>query len=140
MDERIDESLVRRRASLVLLGIFALVALLLAVIGIYGALAYAVTQRTREIGIRMALGSAPTDVFRRIVGQGLRVTAVGLVIGGAAAYFLTRFIQSLLFGIEATDARVMLAVATLLALVAAVACAIPARRATRVNPVEALGG
>jgi putative ABC transport system permease protein len=88
----------------------------------------------------MALGSAPTDVFRRIVGQGLRVTAVGLVIGGAAAYFLTRFIQSLLFGIEATDARVMLAVATLLALVAAVACAIPARRATRVNPVEALGG
>jgi len=140
MEERIDESLVRRRASLVLLGVFAVVALFLAVIGIYGALAYAVTQRTREIGIRMALGSAPKDVFRGVVGQGLRVTTVGLVIGGAAAWFLTRFIQSLLYGIEATDARVMVAVAVLLALVAAVACAIPARRATRVNPVEALGG
>jgi predicted permease len=140
MEERIAESLVRRRASLVLLGVFAVVALFLAVIGIYGALAYAVTQRTREIGIRMALGSAPRDVFRGVVGQGLGVTAVGLVIGGAAAWFLTRFIQSLLFGIEATDPRVVLAVAVLLALVAAVACAIPASRATRVNPVEALGG
>jgi predicted permease len=140
MEERIDESLVRRRASLVLLGIFAVVALLLAVIGIYGALAYAVTQRTREIGIRMALGSAPADVFKGVVGQGLGVTAVGLVLGGAAAWFLTRFIQSLLFDVQATDARVMVAVAILLALVAAAACAIPARRATRVNPVEALGG
>jgi predicted permease len=140
MEERIDESLVRRRASLVLLGVFAVVALFLAVIGIYGALAYAVTQRTREIGIRMALGSAPTDVFNGVVRQGLGVTAAGLVIGGAAAWFLTRFIQSLLFGIQATDIRVMLGVAALLALVAAAACAIPARRATRVNPVEALGG
>jgi ABC-type antimicrobial peptide transport system permease subunit len=140
MEERIDESLVRRRASLVLLGIFAVVALLLAVIGIYGALAYAVTQRTREIGIRMALGSAPADVFKGVVGQGLGVTAVGLVLGGAAAWFLTRFIQSLLFDVQATDARVMVAVAVLLALVAAAACALPARRATRVNPVEALEG
>jgi ABC-type antimicrobial peptide transport system permease subunit len=74
-----------------------------------------------------------------VVGQGLRVTALGLVLGGAAAYFLTRFIQSLLFGVEAADARVMIAVAALLALVAALACALPARRATRVNPVEALG-
>jgi predicted permease len=140
MEERIDESLVRRRASLVLLGVFAVVALFLAVIGLYGALAYAVTQRTREIGIRMALGSAPTDVFRGVVGQGLRVTAVGLVLGGLAAYFLTRFIESLLFGVEATDVRVMIAVGGLLALVAVTACAIPARRATRVNPVEALIG
>jgi predicted permease len=140
MGERIDESLVRRRASLVLLGVFAVVALFLAVIGLYGALAYSVTQRRREIGIRMALGSAPTDVFRSVVGQGLRVTAVGLVIGGAAAYFLTRFIESLLFGVQATDVRVMVAVAALLALVAAAACALPARRATRVDPVEALGG
>jgi ABC-type antimicrobial peptide transport system permease subunit len=125
---------------LVLLGVFAVVALFLAVIGLYGALAYSVTQRRREIGIRMALGSAPTDVFRSVVGQGLRVTAVGLVIGGAAAYFLTRFIESLLFGVQATDVRVMVAVAALLALVAAAACALPARRATRVDPVEALGG
>ncbi|MGE0158496.1 MAG: ABC transporter permease [Gemmatimonadales bacterium] len=140
MVERIDESLVRRRASLVLLGVFAAVALFLAVIGIYGALAYAVTQRTREIGIRMALGSAPTDVFRGVVAQGMLVTGTGLVLGGAAAYFLTRFIESLLFGVQATDVRVMIGVAALLALVAAAACALPARRATRVNPIEALGG
>jgi putative ABC transport system permease protein len=140
MQERIDASLVSRRAPLVLLGIFAGVSLFLAIVGIYGALAYSVTQRTREIGIRMALGSAPTDVFRGVIGQGLRVTGVGLVLGGGAAYLLARFIQSLLFGVEATDIRIMVAVAGLLALVATVACAIPARRATRVNPVEALGG
>lgn len=123
-----------------LLGIFAAVALFLAVVGIYGALAYTVTQRTREIGIRMALGSAPDDVFRDVVGQGLRVSGVGLVLGGVAAYALTRLIQSLLFGVQATDLRVMVAVAVLLGAVAFVACVIPARRATRVSPVEALGG
>ena len=140
MQERVDESLIRRRAPLVLLGVFAAVALFLAVVGIYGALAYTVTQRTREIGIRMALGSAPDDVFRDVVGQGLRVTGVGLVLGGAAAYALARLIQSLLFGVQAADPRVMVAVAVLLGAVAFVACVIPARRATRVSPVEALGG
>ncbi|MBM4184384.1 MAG: ABC transporter permease [Gemmatimonadetes bacterium] len=140
MQERLDESLVRRRAPLVVLGIFAVVALFLAVVGIYGALAYTVSQRTREIGIRVALGSAPRDVFRAVVGQGLRVTALGLVLGGVAAYLLARLIQSLLFEVQATDARVMVAVALVLGLVAALACMIPARRATRVSPVEALGG
>jgi ABC-type antimicrobial peptide transport system permease subunit len=109
-------------------------------VGIYGALAYTVTQRTREIGIRMALGSDPGHVFRGVVAQGLGVTAAGLVLGGAAAYFLTRLMESLLFGVAATDARVIAGVALLLAMVAAIACTIPARRATRVNPVEALGG
>jgi len=140
MQERIDASLVRRRAPLVLLGIFGTVALFLALVGIYGALAYTVMQRTREIGIRMALGSAPQDVFRGVVGQGLRVTGVGLVVGAGAAWLLARLIQSLLFGVQATDPRVMAGVALLLAGVAAVACVIPARRATRVSPVEALGG
>jgi putative ABC transport system permease protein len=140
MQARIDESLVRRRVPLVLLGVFAAVALFLAVVGIYGALAYTVTQRTREIGIRMAMGSDPAHVFRAVVAQGLGVTGAGLVIGGAAAYFLTRLIESLLFGVTATDLRVIAVVALVLAVVAAAACTIPARRATRVNPVEALGG
>jgi predicted permease len=140
MRSRIDESLARRRLPLTLLGVFAGLALFLVVIGLYGALAYTVTQRTREIGIRMAMGSAPRQVFRTVVGQGLRVTAVGLVLGGAAAYFLTRLLQSLLYQVAATDVRVMLGVAALLSAVAAVACTIPARRATRVNPVDALEG
>jgi predicted permease len=140
MEARIDESLTRRRVPLVLLGVFAAVALFLAVVGIYGALAYNVSQRTREIGIRMAMGSDPGDVFRGVVARGLGVTAAGLVLGGAAAYFLTRLIESLLFGVAATDVRVIAGVALLLAAVAAAACTIPARRATRVNPVEALGG
>ena len=140
MRERLDDSLVRRRSPLILLGVFALVALFLAMIGIYGALAYSVTQRAREIGIRMALGSAPEDVFQSVVGQGLRVTGVGLVLGGAAAWFLARLIESLLFGVQATDPRVLGGVAVLLGAVAVIACVIPARRATRVSPVEALGG
>ncbi|MEQ1856385.1 MAG: ABC transporter permease [Longimicrobiales bacterium] len=140
MQGRIDDSLIQRRAPLILLGIFAAVALFLAMVGIYGALAYSVTQRTREIGIRMALGSAPQDVFKSVVGQGLRVTAIGLLLGGAAAWFLAQLIESLLFGVQATDPRIIGAVALLLGAVALFACVLPARRATRVSPVEALGG
>jgi predicted permease len=140
MSARLDESLARRRQPLLLLVIFAGLALFLVVVGIYGALAYTVSQRTKEIGIRMAMGSAPQQVFRTVVGQGLRVTALGLALGGLAAYFVTRLLESLLFGVAAADARVMVAVALLLTGVAATACSIPARRATRVNPVEALEG
>jgi ABC-type antimicrobial peptide transport system permease subunit len=140
MRARIDDSLTRRRLPMMLLGVFAGLALFLVVVGIYGALAYTVSQRTREIGIRMAMGSAPQQVFRAVVGQGLKVTGIGLAVGGLAAWFLTRLLQSLLFGVAATDPRVMAAVALLLAGVAATACTIPARRATRVNPVEALEG
>ncbi|HSG47624.1 MAG TPA: ABC transporter permease [Longimicrobiales bacterium] len=140
MRERIDESLVRRRVPMLLLGIFAAVALFLAVVGIYGALAYSVTQREKEIGIRMALGSAPGTVFRQVVSQGVRVTGLGLVVGAVAAFLLARLLESLLFGVQATDYRVMAAVAVLLLAVGTVACVIPARRATTVNPVDALGG
>jgi len=137
---RIDDSLQGRRASLTLLGAFAGVALFLALIGIYGALAYSVSQRTREIGIRMAMGSAPRDVFRGVVGQGLRVTALGLTVGAGASLLLTRLVRSLLFDVRPADPRVMLAVAVLLGVVGLVACLIPARRATAVDPVSALGG
>jgi ABC-type antimicrobial peptide transport system permease subunit len=139
MQARIDESLAQRRIPLVLLGVFALVALFLAVIGIYGALAYSVTQRRREIGIRMAMGSAPRDIFRSVVGQGMRVTVTGLALGGVATLLMTRLVQSLLFGIGATDVRVMTAVAVVLGVVGLVACMVPARRATRVDPMSVLG-
>ena len=140
MEQRIDDSLVQRRVPLILLGVFAAVALFLAMVGIYGALAYTVSQRRREIGIRMAVGSAPDQVFRSVVGQGLRVTAVGLVVGAASSLFLARLIQSLLFDVQATDLRVVGSVALVLGMVGAVACMIPARKATTVNPVEALVG
>ncbi|GMV06278.1 MAG: hypothetical protein AMXMBFR53_25540 [Gemmatimonadota bacterium] len=139
MASRIDESLAQRRVPLVLLGVFAGVALFLAVVGIYGALAYSVTQRRKEIGIRMAMGSAPDDVFRSVVGQGMRVTGVGLLVGAVATWFLTRLIQSLLFGVQGTDLRVFGVVAVVLALVGLAACVVPARKATTVDPVEALG-
>jgi len=139
MEDRIDESLLQRRVPLILLSVFAAVALFLAMVGIYGALAYSVNQRRREIGIRMAMGSAPAEVFRTVVRQGLRVTALGLVAGAIAAVLLTRLIQTLLFGVGATDPTVMLSVAGILAVVGLAACVVPARRATTVNPVDALG-
>lgn len=140
MQQRIDDSLVQRRVPLILLGVFAGVALFLAMVGIYGALAYSVSQRRREIGIRMAVGSAPDQVFRSVVGQGLRITAVGLVVGVASSIFLTRLIQSLLFGVQAMDVRVIGSVALVLGAVGALACMIPARKATTVHPVEVLAG
>ncbi|HSM59446.1 MAG TPA: ABC transporter permease [Longimicrobiales bacterium] len=140
MRSRIDESLAGRRVPLMLLGVFAAVALFLAMVGIYGALAYSVSQRGREIGIRMAMGSAPEDVFRQIVGQGMRVTGVGLLVGAGAALGLTRLLRSLLFGVQPTDVRVMAAVALTLAGVGLIACLVPARRATGVDPVRALTG
>jgi len=140
MQARIDDSLRSRKVPLVLLGVFAVVALFLAVVGIYGALAYSVTQRTREIGIRVAMGSAPRDVFRSVVGQGLRVTGLGLVVGLAVSLLLTRLVQSLLFDVRATDPRVITAVVVVLGVVGLLACLVPARRATAVDPVQALGG
>jgi ABC-type antimicrobial peptide transport system permease subunit len=137
---RVDDSLASRRVPLMLLGVFAAVALFLAVLGIYGALGYTVTQRNREIGIRMALGGAPRDIFRRVVLQGMTVTGVGLILGTVAALALTRLIRSLLFGVQATDPRVMLAVAFTLAVVGLLACLIPARRATAVDAVRVLTG
>ena len=140
MRGRINESLTSRRATMVLLLTFAGVALFLAVIGIYGVLAYAVAQRTREMGIRMALGSTAREIFMLVVRHGARVTGAGLLIGAAAALVLGRLIQSLLFGVEPLEPVVLLSVAGLLAAVAIAACVVPAFQATRVDPVRALVG
>jgi predicted permease len=140
MAARVDRSLAGRRVPLVLLGVFALVAVFLAVLGIYGALAYSVVQRRREIGIRMAMGSTPKDVFRSVVMQGVKVTGLGLAVGVVAALGLTRLMESLLFGVEPTDVRVIGSVAAILTVVGLVACMVPARRATAVDAVRALTG
>ncbi|MBV9658589.1 MAG: ABC transporter permease [Verrucomicrobia bacterium] len=117
---------------------FAGIALLLAAIGIYGVMAYAVTQRTGEIGIRMALGAQRTCVLRLIVGQGLRLIVIGLTLGGAGALVLTRLLSSQLYGVGAGDVPTFIFVSSLLALVAVLACLLPARRAMRIDPIEAL--
>jgi ABC-type antimicrobial peptide transport system permease subunit len=123
---------------MMLLGGFAIVALFLAAVGIYGVLAYSVTQRTRELGIRMAIGSSPRQVFRMVLTQGLRVVALGLIIGLAGSLLLARLIRSLLFGVTPTDPLVLAATVLVLAACGAVACLLPARRATRIDPVVAL--
>jgi len=138
MEQRVLESLTPRRFAMYLLGVFAAVALALSAVGIYGVMAQSVTQRTHEIGIRMALGAAPRDVLRLVVGQGMALAAIGLAAGVAAALGLTHWMSRLLFGVQPTDPLTFLAVSAVLAAVALAACYVPARRATRVNPVEAL--
>jgi predicted permease len=138
MEQRIDESLVSRRAPMVLLLAFAAVALFLATVGIYGVLAYTVTQRTREVGLRMALGGGPRRIFGMVVRQGVRVLAVGLGIGLVAALVGMRFIQGLLYGVGSADPLVLGGVVLLLAGAGLAACMVPARRAVRLDPMEAL--
>jgi putative ABC transport system permease protein len=138
MDEYLARTLTSKRLMMLLLAIFACVALTLAAVGIYGVMAYAVAQRTSEIGIRMALGAHPRDVLRLVVGQGMALTACGVLLGLAAAYWLTRLLEALLFGVSATDASTFFGVAALLAAVAFLATWIPARRAARVDPLVAL--
>jgi predicted permease len=140
LQERIDDSLVARRAPMLLLMVFAGVALFLAGVGVYGALAYSVTQRTREMGIRVAMGSDSKEVFRLVVGQGLKVVGLGLVVGILGALGLVRLIQSLLYGVQPTDPWVLASVAGLMAATGLLACLLPARRATRIDPVVALTG
>ncbi len=135
---RVSESLLTRRTPMVLLAGFAGVALLLATAGIYGVLAYSVTQRTRELGIRMALGSSPAKVSRLVVLQGVKVLGLGLVIGLGGSVLLMRLIQSLLYGVQPTDPTVLLSVAAVLITVGIGACLLPARRATRIDPTVAL--
>jgi ABC-type antimicrobial peptide transport system permease subunit len=138
VDQFLSASLAPRRFNTVLLGGFAAAAVLLAVIGLYGVLAYLVAQRTREMGVRVALGAQPGDVLRLTLGRGIRLTLLGLGLGLLGALLLTRVMASLLYGVTATDPATFAAVAALLAVVALLASYLPARRAARVDPVVAL--
>ena len=138
LDQVVAKSIARPRFNTLLLAIFAGVALILASVGIYGVMNYSASQRTQEIGIRMALGAKPADIFRLVVGHGMKLTAAGIAIGVIASLVLTRVMSNLLFGVTATDLPTFLGVSALLTAVALLANYIPARRATRVNPVVAL--
>jgi predicted permease len=138
MQQLVDESLAHRRFSTLLLGLFAALALVLATIGIYGVMAYLVTQGTREIGIRLALGATGSRVLRLVVGRGLAIALAGVAAGLAGALALTRFLRTLLFGVPPTDAATFTAMALLLTTVAVLASLIPARRAARIDPMASL--
>ena len=127
-----------RRFNALLFSVFAGLALILAATGVYGVLSYSVSQRTHEVGIRMALGAAHRDVLRLFMGQGMRLVLLGLVIGLGGAFVVTRLMSSLLFGVSATDTTTFVVVAAVLMLVGVFACYLPARRATRVDPLVAL--
>jgi putative ABC transport system permease protein len=138
MEQLVSKSVANPRLNVVLMSIFAAVALILSAVGIYGVMSYSVTQRTHEIGIRMALGATSRDVLRLVVGQGLALTGIGVGVGLVSAFFLTRLMSTLLFGVSTTDPGTFIVIALILTTVAFVACFIPARRATRVDPMVAL--
>jgi len=138
MEDLVDRQLVRPRFNMLLMVVFASVALMLAAIGIYGVISYSVAQRTREIGIRVALGAAEPDILRSVVGRGMVLTLAGIAVGLVGAFGVTRVLSSLLVGVRPTDPLTFAAIATLLMLVALLACYVPARRATRVDAMVAL--
>jgi putative ABC transport system permease protein len=138
IDQLVARSLNQRRFNLVLLASFAVLALILAAVGLYGLVSFMTAQRTHEIGIRMAFGAVDRDVLKLIVGQGMALTLAGIVIGLLASFALTRLLQSLLFGVSATDPVTFVAIALVLGAVPLLACYMPARRATKVDPIVAL--
>jgi putative ABC transport system permease protein len=138
MNSLMAKSIARSRFITALLAVFSIVALVVTVVGIYGVMSYSVQQRTHEIGIRVALGAQRRDVFKLVVGQGLILTLLGVVIGSGGAFALTRLLKTLLYGVSPTDAETFLIVSLLLTVVALLACYVPARRATKVDPIEAL--
>ena len=138
MEQLLGDTLARSRFTMLLLGVFAAIALLLASVGIYGVIAYGVTQRSQEFGIRMALGAGRRDVLRLVLVQGTRLALLGIGLGVVLAFVLTRFLAAFLYGITAADPLTYAAVVLLLGMVALAACYVPARRATRVDPIETL--
>jgi len=138
MNDMIARTLLQKKFTMLLLSIFAGTALVLAAVGLYGVISYSVAQRTRELGIRIALGAQRSDVLRLILRQGMAVVAAGVIFGVAASLGLTRLIASLLYGISANDPITFFLLSAALVLVAFIACWLPARRAARVDPVIAL--
>jgi ABC-type antimicrobial peptide transport system permease subunit len=138
MDSVITDSMASQRFSMILLAVFAVLALLLASVGIYGVISHVVSQRTHEIGIRMAMGARRLDVLRMILADGARMTLMGAATGAVAALGFTRLLASMLFGVTPTDPITFVAVAMLLCGIAFFACFLPARRAMRVDPMVAL--
>ena len=138
LDDVLASSLAARRLSMILLSVFATLALVLACAGIYGVISYLVAQRTHEIGVRMALGAQRSEVMRLILGHGARMVVVGVAIGSVVALGLTRLMTNQLFGVTAHDPLTFAAVAGVIILTAVAACYVPARRATRVDPMVAL--
>jgi putative ABC transport system permease protein len=138
MEQVIDDTLWQPRFNLQLIGIFAALALTLAAVGLYGVISYSVAQRTRELGLRMALGAQARDVLRLVVKDGMKLALSGVAVGLLASIALTRLMEKLLFGVSATDFSTFAVIVVLLTLTALLACLIPARRATKVDPMVAL--
>jgi ABC-type antimicrobial peptide transport system permease subunit len=138
MDQIVETWLATRRFAMILLGVFATIALVLSAIGIYGVLSYIVGQRKHEIGIRMTLGAQPTDILKLILVHSGRLAAVGITLGAVAAFFLTRLMTGLLYGVSAIDPVTFAGVTILLMLVCLAACYFPARRAMSVSPLVSL--
>jgi putative ABC transport system permease protein len=138
IEDLVSDSLAGRRFQTVLLGVFGATALLLAVFGIYGVLSYGVAERTRELGLRLALGARPNDVLALVVGQGSRLIALGLLVGVVLAFGLARLLSSFLYGVGASDPVTYVALVFVLAAVALLACYLPARHASRIDPLISL--
>jgi len=138
LEKVVDESVAQRRLNMLLMGLFGGLAMLLSAVGVYGLLSHAVTQRTHEMGIRMALGAQMSDVLKLVLKQGMMLALIGEAVGLVGALMLTRLIRGLLFGVTPNDVTTFVVVITILSIVALLACYLPARRATKVDPLIAL--